>query len=428
MGMNESPRDEEYVVRMSAYLLVLLVLSGCGSSSPSPLTAKGNPTAIYALAARSDDKLVAVGQADVGDVKSGVVLVADRYGTPNAAFGTNGGVLYNVPGSTNTKFDHVVVQSDYNVVVGGNSTLVRFTVYGTIDTTFGNQGVVTTPYPIAALLLQSDNKVVIAGSDSGKFSVTRYTTAGALDPTVGGGTGTNSFDFANAGGTFADNVPAAMAINGNFLVMAGAGNSNKLALASLKLADLSLDLGSGRFGVNDPGTGQPSGKNYVASLNAGKYIFATPDNTLRIVGDGYLAQATSLGAVGGSGFGSAGIVDTTSTIGGTVALATYLGNGIWLGSPSLANDGHFTVANYRTDNGTLVSYFGGTGVSNPLVGSNASGGAMLALLSNGFVMLAVNFSDNSGKQTSVIPLNADGSVNESFKMSSTLGPLGPPAQ
>lgn len=411
-------------------LLLLPAILGCHSNTAPTVVRTGYPISIYALASRTDEKLVAVGQADVGTAKSGVILVADRYGTPNETFGTNGGAIFDVPGSTNTKFEFVAVQSDFNTVVAGGTSLVRFTVYGTVDTNFGNQGLVTAPCPITAMLLQSDDKTVVACSDAGKFSVTRYTKTGVLDSTVGGGTGTVTFEFTNVGGSATDNVPTAMVVNGTFLVVAGSASGNKLAVASLKLSDLTLDAGAGRFGANDPGTGQPSGKNYVSTLSSVKHLVALDDNTLRIVGDTYIAYFTPLGKLNTSaGFGVSGVVDTTAVLGGSITCAADQpsANRLWLGRSSPANDGRFTVVEYRTNTGGLESYWGGNGAINPPIGLNVTSSSMLYTLSNGFVMLAVNFESDAGKQTSVLGLNVDGSINDSFKMSSTQGLLGPPA-
>src|SRR6185295_6317022 len=74
--------------------------------------------------------------------------------------------------------------------------LVRFHPDGTIDDTFGQQGIVKTvvgPYggSAADLVVQADGKLVVAGAsgrpDSGRpqFALARYDSDGALDVTFG---------------------------------------------------------------------------------------------------------------------------------------------------------------------------------------------------------------------------------------------------
>ena len=57
---------------------------------------------------------------------------------------------------------------------------------GSLDTSFGNQGVVTSPEGWAlGLKIQLDGKIVVAGSDSTTIQVTRYCSDGTLDSTFG---------------------------------------------------------------------------------------------------------------------------------------------------------------------------------------------------------------------------------------------------
>ena len=67
--------------------------------------------------------------------------------------------------------------------------LVRYNTDGSMDTTFGTNGIVKTvigtwaqAYSVA---LQSDGKIVLAGSASSHFALARYNTDGSLDTTFG---------------------------------------------------------------------------------------------------------------------------------------------------------------------------------------------------------------------------------------------------
>jgi uncharacterized delta-60 repeat protein len=82
------------------------------------------------------------------------------------------------------------------VVAGGNATrfaLARVTESGALDTGFGHAGIVTTTAtgsPARALVVQSDGKPVAGGVEASSTAgpemlLTRYTVAGALDPSFG---------------------------------------------------------------------------------------------------------------------------------------------------------------------------------------------------------------------------------------------------
>ncbi|HLQ45158.1 MAG TPA: delta-60 repeat domain-containing protein, partial [Planctomycetaceae bacterium] len=117
----------------------------------------------------------------------------------------------------------VIIQPDGKILVGGGAfplftflgdfKIVRYNANGTLDTTFGDGGIVTTSFPgqgsyAFALALQSDGKIIAAGTDFVNFSsedssntdfaLARYNPDGTLDPTFGsGGQLTTDFDGFN---------------------------------------------------------------------------------------------------------------------------------------------------------------------------------------------------------------------------------------
>ncbi|HEX8246941.1 MAG TPA: hypothetical protein VF599_02060 [Pyrinomonadaceae bacterium] len=143
-------------------------------------------------------------------------LVA-RYnsnGTPDTSFGNNGIVLTQVSNSTVYKFEalETIAYSNGKIVAAGEATfgqhdynnteyfLVRFESNGTIDTSFGNAGLVITdfgPYRASTptdLEPQSGGKILAVGythnrgyTGSFEVSMARYTSSGALDTTFADG-------------------------------------------------------------------------------------------------------------------------------------------------------------------------------------------------------------------------------------------------
>jgi len=123
----------------------------------------------------------------------------------------------------------VAVQPDGKIVAagciwsygdGGPKTeflLARFAADGTLDTTFGTGGIVSTEIGHAAeartVLLQPDGKILVVGSTGGEecylqqngtpeFALARYNPDGSLDPTFGSAgiatTSVGGFDYAKA--------------------------------------------------------------------------------------------------------------------------------------------------------------------------------------------------------------------------------------
>lgn len=130
------------------------------------------------------------------------VTVRGVAGSLDTSFGT-GGKTVTAVGPTDDYAQAMAVQADGKlVVVGYGNTgastdfeLVRYQRDGAIDTTFGNNGVVTTDVSTGsdvanAVAIQADGKIVVAGSadvsPKGKsFAVVRYNADGSLDGTFG---------------------------------------------------------------------------------------------------------------------------------------------------------------------------------------------------------------------------------------------------
>src|SRR5215475_9667372 len=126
-----------------------------------------------------------------------------RSGTLDTTFGTGGKVTTDIAHSPDGAIA-IVRQLDEKYVVAGNSyinghfdfAVARYNSSGTLDTTFGTNGKVTTdlgsPYEEAtSVAVQSDGKIVVAGGAVfglfNDFVLVRYNTNGTLDTTFGTG-------------------------------------------------------------------------------------------------------------------------------------------------------------------------------------------------------------------------------------------------
>lgn len=130
-----------------------------------------------------DGKIIAAG---ISRAETGVYdFAAVRY-TPDGkldnSFGASGKVITDFSGGDDGA-NALAIQSDGRIVVGGSSgnsttsyfALVRYNADGSLDTTFGVGGKVTTDFGVSsggrALAIQSDGKIVMVGQP---FSLARY--------------------------------------------------------------------------------------------------------------------------------------------------------------------------------------------------------------------------------------------------------------
>ncbi len=139
----------------------------------------------YALAIQNDSKILVFGS-------SGTDFALTRYnadGSLDTTFDQDGFAVNDLGG--NDYGYALVVQSDGKILAAGSSgsdfALVRYDSDGRLDTTFGNNAKVTTDFGGqdfgTALTIENDDKLIVAGYSSGNFALTRYTLTGDTPPT-----------------------------------------------------------------------------------------------------------------------------------------------------------------------------------------------------------------------------------------------------
>jgi uncharacterized delta-60 repeat protein len=147
-----------------------------------------------AVALQPDGKIVAAGQALVTVGKFALA----RYNTDGSldqTFGGDGRVTTHLSSGSDDVATDVALQNDGRIVAGGSSqnvsgsghsrfALIRYNADGSLDSTFGTGGKVTTHFGSgtndfgSGLALQADDKLVAAGTSSNvaysRFAVARY--------------------------------------------------------------------------------------------------------------------------------------------------------------------------------------------------------------------------------------------------------------
>jgi uncharacterized delta-60 repeat protein len=233
-----------------------------------------------ALVLQPDGKLVAAGLAIVG---ARAIFALARYhsdGCLDASFGAGGKVTTDFGGDDNRPFA-LVLQPDGKLVAAGSAVtassedfaLVRYHSNGSLDTSFGIGGKLTTGFggsdssQVHALLLQPDGKLVAAGyafftATSMDFALARYEPTGGLDTAFGtGGKLTTNFDGV-------EQVTGLVLQPDGKLVAGGSASSfenggNNFALARYN-ANGSLDTSFGDGGRRT--TGFPGGQATLTAL------------------------------------------------------------------------------------------------------------------------------------------------------------------
>ncbi len=348
----------------------------------------GGADEINAVALQADNKIIAAGFTFGTNNIRNKDFALTRYnsdGTLDTTFGNNGKVTTAIGSTASNGHDiinDISIQSvDEKIVAAGSYrngsngddfVLARYTVNGTLDTSFGTGGLVKTTIntndeTINALVLQPDGKIVAAGTsfttgtapNHHDFTLARYNTNGTLDTSFGA-SGIQKTPIDN--GSFAE---AVVLQSDGKIVVAGSSESNTgfdFALARYNL-DGTIDTSFGIDGiVRTPVSTGHDFANAIKIQSDGMIVVsgtsfsgASPEQfaVVRYNSDGSLD----------SSFGTGGMV-TTAIANGAQPFALVIQDGkIVLGgfSISILNNRDFTLVRYLSD-GTLDPAFGVNGI------------------------------------------------------------------
>jgi len=150
--------------------------------------------AIYDIALQNDGKIIAGGTISGVSNDDIAVFRYNSNGTIDTSFATNGKFIYDFAANHNYVFGVALTSDNKIVLVGryqnGSSSspfVARLNSDGTFDTAFDSDGILiqTTDEMISDVVLQSDNKIITAGTSNGKFGVWKLNTDGTFDATFG---------------------------------------------------------------------------------------------------------------------------------------------------------------------------------------------------------------------------------------------------
>lgn len=379
-------------------LIIIMGLSANYIFSTSPYAPIGSNVTLNGTALQSNGQIIGVGTVDINGVNNIVVARYNTDGSVDTTFGTNGYEI-TLSGDSSTGAA-VAIQSDGKIVVAGSSQssganlalVARYTTSGVLDTTFNTSGIVTTSIGTGAtansVVIQSDDKIVVAGganfSGINQFMVARYTSSGSLDTAFDGG----------------GSQPGVITtpINNQAVANAVALQSDGSIIASGLTEGTNTQFVSARYtttGILDTSYGTSG----ISALSIGSFAISTSnaiqsDDSILLVGNSgsnnfAVARFTSTGAAD-STFGTGGIV--TTMLGQESQASDILvqpdGKIIAVGN----SDGEVTLVRYNTD-GTLDTGFGASGVVTTQVGASSSAQGVSIQSDNNIVIGGV--SDNN---------------------------------
>jgi uncharacterized delta-60 repeat protein len=321
-----------------------------------------------AVAAQTDGKLVVAG--DSGERPNLTIVSLTRYnldGTLDSSFGAGGKVVTHLSG-VSFVVAGVAVQPDQKILVAGSSGasfgVMRYNADGTLDTSFGTNGLVATNFSSGltdkanALALQGDGKFLLAGSAeqpvnfSTIFALARYNPDGTLDTTFGtGGVVTTDFGGSN------DSANAILVQPDGKIVTAGQtvhSSNSDFALARYN-AGGSLDATFGVNGLVRTDFGRDDDEAHRIVLQVDKKLVVAGKSGILAA----LARYNPDGTLDAS-FGANGLLTNSFTTDVT-GLALQADGQIVAGGTT-GGTGDFTAARFNQLDGSTDSTFGAAGV------------------------------------------------------------------
>ncbi|WP_345327120.1 Calx-beta domain-containing protein [Novipirellula rosea] len=389
------------------------------------------------VAIQNDGKVVIAGATQTAGNYDFAVVRFNQNGSLDSTFSGDGKLTTDF-GSASDEASGVAIQADGKLVVVGKTTIgaysdiavARYNSNGTLDTTFDLDGKLTTDIgtrddEASSVVIQSDNKIVVAGSSvnpnlsSISYTVlTRYNSNGSLDTGFGSHHGSQLVSITNPGpspGTSGANH-IALYSDGRFAI-AGYANSSStyfdFAVARL-LPNGQKDntfAGDGALAIaygNSTDEGQS-----VAIGEDGKIIVAGRSNSSAY---GYAVTRYRADGSLDTTFAGDGSVFTSITSGddeakSVVALAG--GKVVVAGRSKTGSNWDFSAARYNA-NGSLDTSFGGDGKVTVSFGSNDDYGQSAAVQTDGKLVIAGQATILGSADFAIARLDSNGVPDASF--------------
>jgi uncharacterized delta-60 repeat protein len=381
----------------------------------------------YSVVQQSDGKLVAAGFAKQGSYYDVALARYNPDGTLDTTLNGVGKVTTDVADDSNDQTYSVIQQSNSQLVVAGHSNgsfaLVRYNTAGSLDFSFNSTGKVTQTFVVSgdnatSVIQQSDGKLVVAGNSyaelGGSFALARYSMDGTLDTTFNS-VGKVVTLFEDAGDV---QLNAVIQQSDGRLVVAGyveMGFSNYYFALARYTADGILDTsfnGAGKVITNIQA--QVSDQAYSVIQQSDGKLVAVGSSRNGVSAEFAVVRYDTDGSLDTS-FNSTGIVGTDiSSIYDDGAYSVIQQSDGKLVVAGYA-DTDFALVRYNTD-GSLDSSFNGTGIVTTNIECACSEIAYSVIQQGDGRLVAVGalYTDFNQGSFALVRYNTDGSLDNSF--------------
>ncbi len=412
-------------------------------------TAAAGETAT-SMAVNANGQIIVAGSATGGATGSDFALTElNANGSVNTSFGVAGHVILNIAGTQNDQINSVAVDASGKIVVAGTTSdaagvsdavVARFNADGTLDTTFGTNGMDVFDFTgdsqhdsaANAVTIDGSGNIVVAGSaliGSGasahtEFAVARLNADGSFDSTFGTD-GQMTVDFAGANesaNAVAIDAQGRIVVVGSANVAGPDGTFDQFAVARLT-AEGTLD---NTFGANANGEtlvdfGHTADATQIAIGSNGK-IDVGGNSTISGTSSIALAQLNADGTLDTT-FGANGT--TTASFNSGASAETLQGltidaSGKLVAAATLhtGTTGSLDVGVARFNaNGTLDSTFGTAGEVREKFSDGIDSVAGVAIDSNGNLIVAGSSTQDSASASAInfaaLQLNGSAAVTTS---------------
>lgn len=325
----------------------------------------GSSDKAYAIALQEDGKIIVAGSAYVSGTINFALARLNSNGTKDTSFGSGGKVWTPIGAGTEEAFavamqdDGKIVAAGYTSTSGGNNMAVtRFTSSGQLDSTFHGDGIATISFGgtavAQAVIVQPDQKIIVGGryNQSGvpdDFALARLNTDGSLDSTFGyWGQVTTDFGASCSGGLYDSDYSLVLQPDGKIIA---AGDSNgDFAIARYH--------SSGSLDVSFDYDGKVS-TDFDGQLDRGYAAALQPDGKLVVAG--YAGRNASLHQTnfefGIARYQTYGGLDATFGVGGKLmSNLSALGNHDVARAMAVLSDGRILVGGHSDGNFALARF------------------------------------------------------------------------
>lgn len=348
-----------------------------------------------------------------------------QNGSLDLSFGNAGKVITDFGGSENCA--SIAVQNNGKIVAAGTSyngndydlALARYNTDGSLDTTFGNGGLVIIDVDSSEFLrsvaIQPDGKIVAAGYIINQdFIVVRLNADGTPDNSFG----TGGVVITDIAGTHGHATSVVIQSDNKILIVGEIYNGIKINIALIRYnTDGTLDNSFANAGIQITSIGSGNdGATSVALQTDGKVVIS--GSTFNGVAfDIFVGRYTSAGMPDNT-FGNAGIQIVSASPYGNFANAVAMQTdgkivvGGWIMAGPLGIQRDIVVMRLNT-NGVLDNSFGNAGIRIAATDS-ADFGQSMVILSDGKIVVGGRRKTAQGFDFALNCYNPDGSLDTNF--------------